>query len=183
MNELDPALRLSERAKKGDLEAGSQLVDLFHERIFSFLRRLCGDEEEAADLTQKTFFKVWTSIATFAGRSSFSTWIHGIAYHVYLDWRRQKHRTDGRSDEWWTHRVAEGPSPFDSTEERDLAARVYSLVDQLDEDLRQTVHIHYYQGLSLSETAEVLQVATSTVKYRLQGALNALRGQMAELTN
>jgi RNA polymerase sigma-70 factor (ECF subfamily) len=48
-------------------------------------------------------------------------------------------------------------------------------VDQLDEDRRHVVHLHYYQGLSIRQTAEVLNVATSTVKYRLREVLRILR--------
>jgi RNA polymerase sigma factor (sigma-70 family) len=48
-------------------------------------------------------------------------------------------------------------------------------VDQLDEDKRHVVHLHYYQGLSLRETAKVLNIATSTVKYRLREVLKTLR--------
>jgi len=50
----------------------------------------------------------------------------------------------------------------------------------LGEDARQTVHLHYYQGLSLAETAEILGVATSTVKYRLREALEFLRARMTD---
>jgi RNA polymerase sigma factor (sigma-70 family) len=57
---------------------------------------------------------------------------------------------------------------------------VYALVEQLDDDARQAIHLHYYQGLSLSETSEVLNVPTSTLKYRLREALNTLRTQTAE---
>jgi len=54
------------------------------------------------------------------------------------------------------------------------------LVEQLEEDARQVIHLHYYQHLSLLETAEVLGVATSTVKYRLRGALELLRLRMSD---
>lgn len=55
-----------------------------------------------------------------------------------------------------------------------MAGRLYAMVALLDADLREVVHLHYYQGLSLKETAEVLGIATSTVKYRLRGALEEL---------
>ena len=69
----------------------------------------------------------------------------------------------------------DAPSPSDTAGEREEARQLYAFVEQLDEDARQTVHLHYYQGLSLSETAEALGIATSTVKYRLRNALDSLR--------
>jgi RNA polymerase sigma-70 factor, ECF subfamily len=173
--------QLCRSAKSGDVAAASALVGQFYERIFSYFRRLCGNEDDAADLTQKTFFKVWLSLASYEGRSSFSTWTHGIAHHVYLDWCRQRRPVDHQAEHWWGARVAEGQSPFEDAAERDLAERLYALVDRLDEGIKQVVHIHYYQGLSIKETSEVLGIATSTVKYRLREALDSLRTRTLEL--
>ena len=176
----DHAETLCHRAKAGDIAAASELVDLFYERIFAYFRRLCGNDDDAADLTQKTFFKVWTSLASYQRRSSFSTWLHGIAHHVYVDWRRIKRPADPQTDEWWEACAADGPSPFDDAAERDTARRLFALVERLEEGIKEVVHLHYYQGLSLSETAEALGIATSTVKYRLRDALNSLRARTNE---
>jgi len=94
-----------------------------------------------------------------------------------VDWRRKGNRLDPQTDEWWAGCVAEGPSPFEDAAERDAAVRLYALVSQLDDEKKEAVHVHYYQGLSLSETAEVLGIATSTVKYRLREALEFLRAR------
>ncbi|HUL51189.1 MAG TPA: RNA polymerase sigma factor [Candidatus Nitrosotalea sp.] len=176
----DRAEQLCDRARSGELSAASELVSLFYERIFAYFRRLSGNDSDAADLTQKTFFKVWLSLSSFQGRSRFSTWLHGIAHHVYVDWRRRSHPVDPQTDEWWRNRVADGPSPFDDAAERELAGQLFALVDTLDDETRETVHLHYYQGLSLSETAEALGIATSTVKYRLREAIGHLRSRTAE---
>ena len=176
----DQATKLCERAKAGDVEAASELVAQFYERIYAWFRRLTGHEEDAADLTQKTFCKVWSSLGSYQGRSSFSTWLHGIGHHVYVDWRRRNTATEQASDEWWLKCADEGPSPSDTAAEREQARQVYALVDQLDEDTKQTIHLHYYQGLSIAETAEVLGIATSTVKYRLREAVGFLKARTAE---
>src|SRR5262245_35034619 len=176
----DHAETLCQRAKTGDISAASELVGLFYERIYAYFRRLCGNEEDAADLTQKTFFKVWTSLASYQWRSSFSTWLHGIAHHVYVDWLRANRPADAKSDEWWEARAAEGPSPFEDAAERDMAHRLFALVDRLEERAKEAVHLHYYQGLTLDETAEALGIATSTVKYRLREALDFLRKHTQE---
>jgi RNA polymerase sigma-70 factor (ECF subfamily) len=170
----EQAEQLCERAKAGDLAAASELVSLHYQMIFSFFRRMCGSDEDAADLTQKTFAKVWAALPGYQGRSSFSTWAHGIGRNVYVDWRRQGNRLEPQTDEWWETCEAEGPSPFEDAAERDLAGRLHSMVTKLDEGSREVVQLHYYQGLSLKETAEVLGVAASTVKYRLREALDAL---------
>lgn len=176
----DSANTLCERARAGDREAASELIALLYERIYAYLRRLCASDEDAADLTQRTFAKAWGSLSSFQGRSSFSTWLHGVAHHTWLDARRQRNLGEAKPDDWWEACSADAPNPLEDASERDLAKQLYALVDRLDDDQRQTVHLHYYQDLSLAETAEALGVATSTVKYRLREALNALRSGLAE---
>ena len=166
--------------RRGDAEAASELVALHYERIFAYFRRLCGNEADASDLTQRTFCKVWQGIGSYEGRSAFSTWLHGIAHHVYVDWRRPKNRFETQPEEWWLSCVADGPSPFEETAERELAHQLYRLVEELDDETRETVHLHYYQGLTIEETANALGIATSTVKYRVRRALEFIKSQLVK---
>lgn len=176
----DQVQTLCDRAKEGDASAASELVALHYAPIYAYLRRLCGNDEEAADLAQKSFFKAWLSLSSFQGRSRFITWLHGIAYHAYVDWRRSQRPADARNDEWWETCPDTRANPFEDVAERDLARRVYAMVERLDKVARQVVHLHYYQGLSLSETAEALNIAAGTVKYRLREALDFLRADARE---
>jgi RNA polymerase sigma-70 factor (ECF subfamily) len=172
------ANQLVERARCGDRATAVELIELFYERIYAFLRRLTANDEDAADLTQRTFGRVWQALPTFAGRSSVSSWMHSIAYHVYVDWRRADRHTEPRSNEWWTARPAPEASPAEIVAQTDMAAAVYGSVDELEADLRHTVQLHYYQGLTLQETADAMGVATSTVKYRLRQALAELQRKL-----
>ena len=171
----DRSQLLCRRAQEGDTEAASELVELHYRRIYGYLRRLAGTDEDAADLTQKTFFKAWVSIATYEGRSSFSTWLHQIAYYRYVDWRRRTKPATPQTDEWWEACKSETAGPLQTTVERDLAGRLFGLVERLEEEVRDVVHLHYYQGLSIEETSAALGIATSTVKYRMRGAIQFLR--------
>lgn len=177
------ANELVEAACRGERAAAVELIELYYQRIYGFLRRLAGNEEDAADLTQRTFGRVWQALPTFAGRSSVSSWMHGIAYHVYVDWRRADHRAEPRSDEWWAARAAPEASPAELAAHTDLAAALYGSVDELEPDLRHTVQLHYYQALTLQETADAMGVATSTVKYRLRQALAELQRKLASEPN
>lgn len=165
------------RAQAGDTAAAGDLLKSCYQSIFAYFRRLCGSDPDAEDLTQKTFGRVWTALPQFRRTSSFSTWVHGIAHHVYVDWRRKPNRTEPRTDEWWLSCRAEGPTPFESVAERDCARQLYALIDQLDPESREAVHLHYYQGLTLAETAGVLNVSPGTVKNRLREAVNFLRNE------
>jgi len=177
---IEQVAELCQRAKAGEVAAASELVSLFYERVFCYFRRLCANDPDAEDLTQKTFLRVWSGLGSFQGRSSFSTWIHGIGHHVYVDWRRRKNLSEPQTDAWWETCVADGPSPYENAAEKELAHQLYGLVEQLEHGVKEAVQLHYYQGLSIKETAEVMEIATSTVKYRLREALALLRTQAAE---
>lgn len=170
--------QLVEAARRGEPGAAAALVERFYARIYAFLRRLTGGEATAADLTQITFSRVWAALPGFAGRSSPGAWLHGIAYHVYQDWRRRDGRLEWRPDAWWLAHADTAPPPDRLAAQADLAAALYAAVDQLEPDLRDTVHTHYYQGLTLEETAAALDVASSTVKHRLRRAVQALQARL-----
>ena len=173
------AQKLVAAAIRGDPSASTALIELCYARIYAFLRRLTCQDADAADLTQQTFSRVWSSLSTFAGRSSFNTWVHGIAYHVYLDWRKAPRRAESRPDAWWRSLGSVGPQPDEAAANSDFANRLYSAVDQLEPDLRDTIHLRYYQDLTVAETAEAMGVAGSTVNYRLRQGLTALHKCLA----
>lgn len=162
-------------AGTGDETLARRLIDEFHPRIFAYLRRLAGSDTEAADLTQRTFSRAWQSLATFAGKSSPVSWLHGIAYHLFVDWLRARRQPEEKGEAWWNDLPALGPRPDEIAASRDTAALVYQAVDHLEPELRDTVHLHYYQGLTIEETAEALEIATSTVKYRAREAISRLQ--------
>lgn len=171
--------QLIAEARQGGMAAATQLVDRFYEAVYAFLRRLAGGDADAEDLTQKTFTRIWQALPRFEGRSSVSSWLHGIAYHVYQDWRRSNHRFESRPDAWWADCPDGRAAPDAVAIESDLAAALYAAVDRLEPGVREAVHLHYYQGLTLAETADVLGLATSSVKYRLRTAVQDLHKRLA----
>ena len=173
------ANELMGRARSGNQAAAAELIGLFYERVYAFLRRLTANDEDAADLTQRTFARVWQALPSFEGRSSVSSWIHSIAYHAYVDWRRADRHTEPRSNQWWAARPAAESQPDEIVAHTDMAATVYGTVHELEPDQRDTVQLHYYQDLTLQETADAMGVATSTVKYRLRQALGELQKKLA----
>jgi RNA polymerase sigma-70 factor (ECF subfamily) len=170
---------LCKRAGRADKNAACELLEIYYADIYSYLRRLCGSAADAEDLTQQTFLKVWSSLGSFAGRSKFSTWLYRIAHNTYIDWqRRGPGGARNYPDQWWAECTDTNPGPSAHAADRQLAQRLYEAVDQLDEDKRHIAHLHYYQGLSIRETAKVLNVATSTVKYRLREVFRILRAKI-----
>src|SRR5262245_41269299 len=172
------ASQLVRAFRSGERADAVQLIESFYGRIYNFLRRLTANEADAADLTQQTFSRFWQRLPSFEGRSSVSSWVHGIAYHVYVDWRRANGHIEARSNEWWETHESAAPGPDEITATSDMKATLYRYVEGLESDLRATVHFHYYQELTLQETADAMGVATSTVKYRLRQGLAELQKRL-----
>lgn len=77
--------------------------------------------------------------------------------------------------------MADASDPFENTAEKEMAHQLFASVKELEDDVQAVIHLHYFQGLSLKETGEVLNIATSTVKYRLRHALKFLKGKTGNL--
>jgi len=172
------AIRLYLKARNGDRRAASELVKLSYQKVYNYLRRLSSSTLDAQDLTQETFRRLWSSLGNYRGECTFSTWIHKIAYNVYVDWLRKKGGATQRSEEWWIERSDANPGPYEHAEGRQLTERLYKLVDELEEEDRQIIHLHFYQGLSLRETAGVLDEAASTLRYRFRRVIGKLKSEI-----
>jgi len=87
-------------ARSGSPQAFSRLVERHQQAVRAFLRRACGDPARADDLAQETFLAAWGRIKRFDGRSSFRSWLCGIAYHKHLGDRRASLRSLKRDGDW-----------------------------------------------------------------------------------
>lgn len=172
----DQDVALVVRIRRGDRCACEQFVRDNYEAVFRFLFRLCGEPELAADCTQDTFQTAWQKIGSYAGESTLRSWLHRIAYHRFVDSFRRKRR-----ERDWISSMELTPSSTDTkgerclAEMRDTSAHLSAAVNQLPDEQRIIVALHYFEGLSLAETAVVVEEAVGTVKWRLSKALERLR--------
>src|SRR5437764_6476468 len=84
--------RLLSALAAGDRSAADRLVEQTYRGVYALLRRLCGDPDLAADLTQETYRKAWDALPGFDGRSQFSTWLARIGYNTFLNHLRRPRR-------------------------------------------------------------------------------------------
>jgi len=169
------------RARAGDRQASVEIVHLYYEKVNCFLAHLTQDPELAADLTQDVFATVWVKIKTFRGNSSLGTWLNRIAYFRYIDaGRAMTRRKRGQLELQRLAQKSGSISPLVVAIEKESTQLLYAAVQQLPNDLRVVIVLHYFQGLSMSETAEVVARPTGTVKWLNRKALNELRGLLSK---
>jgi len=176
---------LAKRAQRGDLAAFETLVDRYQERVYSIVYHFVGNPEDASDLTQDIFVKVFQSIASFKGRSSFYTWLYRIATNQALDFLRKRvpFAVESLSQEEFTGQdepqtTRRDHDPLKVVEARELQQMVEQAIHALPEKLRVTVILHDLEGLSQEETAQVLNCSVGTIKSRLFRARADLRERL-----
>lgn len=168
------------QALQGDRDAASQLLHGHYSRIYAYLRRLAGNDADAADLTQEVFRKVWKSLERYREASSISTWMHRIAYHTWVDWLRRHRPATPRSEHWWRELPGDLPSPLQAAATEESLRALWAQVDRLPEEERQVIHLHFGQQLTLVESSAVIDMPLSTLKLRLRSALDRLRLRLKE---
>ena len=171
------------RAAQGDQDAFAQLLELHQGKVYGLTLRLTGSPEDAAELTQETFFNAWRGLPNFHGESKFSTWLYRLATNAAIDFlRREKRRRgmtltplSGEDD----HRAPDIPdrglSPQDELERRELRQAIERGLEKLSDEHRQVLVLREFNGLSYGEIAQILGIEEGTVKSRIARARLALR--------
>ena len=171
----------------GDTQASQQLIERHQDRVYGLAWRLLGSAEEAREAAQDTFLQALAALPRFRGEAAFSTWLYRIAVNA-CNARRQKHRTDHVSLDGGDQAVAAAaktPSSLDLLVRHERHQRLHRAIDQLGDQYRTAVVLHYFQDLSYEETARAMDLPIGTVKVRLHRAkrllLNKLQSRRQDL--
>ena len=174
---------LVQRCAARDEAACAELVSEHQRMVVQLATNLLGDRDEALDLSQEVFLRVFRTIQRFRGQSSLRTWIYRIAVNQARNrhrfWRR-RHRNDQVSLDAHIALHGEFPSvlglrPDRLFEQKELGARLQEALDRLPFDQRTVIVLREIDGLSYDDIAYSLGVAIGTVKSRLTRARQALR--------
>jgi RNA polymerase sigma-70 factor (ECF subfamily) len=179
---------LIQRCAAGDDSAFAELVAEHQRMVVQLAMNLLGDRDEAMDLSQDVFIRVFRTIGQFRGQSALRTWIYRIAVNQARNrhrfWRRRR-----RSDQVSLDAHVEAHGDFQCGAEtgpdrilaqKELAVRLKDALDALPFDQRTVVVLREVDGLSYDEIAFSLGVAVGTVKSRLTRARQTLRAGLQE---
>ncbi len=178
---------LIQRCTAGEQAACAELVASHERMVYQLAFHLLGDRDEALDLSQEVFLRVFRTLPAFRGQSALRTWIYRIAINQARNrqrWWRRRRRSDQVQLE---HHVLEhgdlrqpgdGDSPDRALARKELAARLWRSLDALPFEQRTVVVLREIDGLTYEEIAESLDVAIGTVKSRLTRARQTLRREL-----
>jgi RNA polymerase sigma-70 factor (ECF subfamily) len=178
---------LVQQCASGDEAACARLMSDHQRMVYQLAFHLLGDAQEALDLSQEVFLRVFRTLPSFRGQSTLRTWIYRIVVNQAsnrLRWWRRRHRAQQVPLE--EHAATHGDLPDQRNaampdrllQQREVADRVWGALGQLPFDQRTVIVLREIDGLSYEEIAESLGVAVGTVKSRLARARGTLRAAL-----
>ena len=171
------------RCVAGDERAFRELVQRYQARVYSLAYRMLRIREDAEDITQETFVRMFRAASRYDPERPFSSWLFTIASRLCIDHMRRRRvptismfqREHGSTEEWTLELPDQGPGPVEETEQLEEEQRMRALVDRLPEHYRIVVMLRHQEDLSYEEIAEALDMPLGTIKARIHRARGLLR--------
>jgi len=182
MRDSPELLALIARAAGGDEAAFSSLMEQYERLVFNLAFQYTQNREDAADVSQETFLKVWRTLPAFRGESSFSTWLFRITQNSAIDLLRKRAGSqtlsltvDGEDgeDDGRERELADPTSDHDpaaAIEQEERSGAVRAAIASLRADHREILVLRDMRGYSYGEIAEMLGLELGTVKSRINRA-------------
>lgn len=167
---------LIEQACSGDIKAFNEIVSSYGGRIYSYCLRMTNNKEDAEDLTQEVFIKVYKSISRFNNKCKFSTWVYRIAYNTCIDrYRKKKFKTVGLSEVAQPSDDADKFNPELNALQSEKARLIKECLANMKVQYRNIIILRDIQDHSYEEIASILKLPLGTVKSQISRARRALK--------
>ena len=174
-------ITLVQRVRTGDQRAFKQLVERYQRKVFGVAYGMMHNKEDARDVAQEAFVKVYRYLAYFKGEASFSTWLFRITSNICIDLMRKRGQTRGLThiefDEEATHDIAEaqigalgsllGTNPQKSAMRKELGDKINEALSEIPQAHRQILLLREVEGMSYEAISKTLDVPKGTVMSRL----------------
>ena len=175
-------MQLLEQAKAGNLRAFEELVSSYEKKIYNYCLRMTNSREDAEDLTQEVFVRVYKNIKSFKGGSQLSTWIYRIAHNICIDrYRKSKasvvslNQPKGEDDEREIDLPSGSPSPEEHVIRSEQQKLLLNCISRLKPEYQTVIILRDIQHFSYEEIAGILNLPLGTVKSHINRARAALR--------
>lgn len=164
-------------AKSGDIEAFEKILFLYEKPIYNYIYRLTGQKQDAEDLTQKTFIKLYKSLKTINLDKNFKSWLYKIATNTVYDWFRKKKREAELL-------ISDQEEYFETLEQEDAYynletnRELETALNELKPIYKSVLLLFYKESLPYQEIAQALNLPLNTVKTYLYRAKQALKKEL-----
>jgi len=162
---------LIQRCLNGDQRAWELIVRQYWRKVFNVAYKFVGKHDEAEDLTQDIFLKIFKSLATFDRRANFQTWLISVSRNLCIDHyrsiRKERETIDRDVDADNLSPTSHEPGPMAALEHRDRVTLLRQALAKLPDTLRTAVLMRDIQEMSYQEIADALHLPEGTVKSRI----------------
>jgi len=176
---------LIQRCLSGDQSAWDQIVRTYWRKVFNVAYKFVGKHDEAEDLAQDIFLKIFKSLDTFDRRANFQTWLISISRNLCIDHyrsvRKERETIDRDVDANELSPVSHEESPAAALEQRDRVTLLRHALAELPDTLRTAVLLRDIQEWSYQEIADKLRLPEGTVKSRINRGRTELARQIRKL--
>lgn len=164
-----------------DLEAFQNRVLPAKNKLFRFALRFLGNEEEAKDIVQEVFIRVWNGREQMHKVENWEAWCMRITRNLSLDRVRLISRKQTRPIEESMNVQHADLTPYQSTEMEENMQKITQMIDALPEKQRQVIHLRDVEGYSYQEICDILELDMNQVKVTLFRARNAVREKLTKI--
>jgi RNA polymerase sigma factor (sigma-70 family) len=170
----------SGQSQHSDVPTWDEVVELHSARVYRLAYRLTGNRQDAEDLTQEVFVRVFRSLSSYQP-GTFEGWLHRITTNLFLDHARRKQRIrfDSLPDDVGDKLPGLLPSPAAGFDDHSFDADIEAALHELQPDFRVAVVLCDVEGLTYEEIAAVLDVKIGTVRSRIHRGRSMLRKALA----
>lgn len=183
---MDDDIKLMLQVQQGDREAFNRLVDKYSKSIINYIYRFSGSREDAEDLAQEVFIKVYNAAANYVPSAKFTTWLYRIASNVSIDYLRKKKHSRGTSSLDEQQESEEGSPARQIADEKQKPAdkevldketsdNINKALLTLPENQRAAIIMKVYEDKSYADIAGVLGVSVPSVESLIFRARQALK--------
>ena len=181
----DAVEALIQRCLQGDQLAWEQIVRQYWRKVFNVAYKFVGKHDQAEDLTQDIFLKIFKSLNTFDRRANFQTWLISISRNLCIDHyrsvRKERETIDRDVDANELSPLSRDPGPMAALEQQDRVQLLREAMSALPDTLRTAVLMRDIQELSYQEIANTLRLPEGTVKSRINRGRTELARQVRKL--
>lgn len=182
---MDPDLECIERIKRGDSSAFNAIMERHYKPVLNLIYRFYGcTREEAEDIAQEVFIRIFRGIKGFEGRSRFFTYLYKVTMNLCFKKRAVKRKDVPASVEEMAESAGAGAAEESQVERQiernELSRIVKEAVMALPEDQRAAVILHKYHDMSYEDMASTLGISLAAVKSRLHRARLALKDSLKD---
>lgn len=154
---------------EGDTKAFSTLVNRYKDLVFTLAIRMLKHREEAEEVSQDTFIKVFKSLGKFKGDSKFSTWIYKVTYNTCLD-RIKKNKRQIKEiaiDEFSEHEIKTIDNALTYLERKEQEEKIQECLQLLPSQDSFLLTLYYFEDLSLEEISKIVDIEPNTIKVKI----------------